>query len=95
MSSVEKNADSQIIVDDFACRELVELVTKYLEDRLTPEQRLAFVAHLSQCGGCHRYVAQMHFTLYALRSLPPEPVTPAEQQRLLAAYRAWAAARAV
>ena len=36
-------------VDEIPCREFVEWVTDYLEDKLPVGQRLLFDAHVAQC----------------------------------------------
>ena len=38
--------------DEVACRELVELVTDYLEGALQPAERRRFEAHVAGCDGC-------------------------------------------
>ena len=48
---------------DLTCRELVELVTDYLEDALPPVERVRFEAHLAACEGCDRYVEQIRATV--------------------------------
>jgi anti-sigma factor RsiW len=50
------------------CQELVELVTDYLEDALTPEERERFEAHLDDCPGCRAYVEQMRVTIRLVRA---------------------------
>lgn len=57
-----------------ACRELVEMVTDYLEDTLTPAQRAAVRAHLTACPHCAEYLKQMR-QLIALSAhlLHPQP----------------------
>lgn len=42
-----------------ACRQLVEMVTDYLEDALSPAQLKAVQTHLEACDDCERYLAQM------------------------------------
>jgi putative zinc finger protein len=37
---------------NLTCRELVELITEYLEDALASEARADFEAHPESCGGC-------------------------------------------
>ncbi len=54
---------------DVACRELVELVTEYLEGALPPDEVLAVEAHLVECEGCERYVNQVRATVRALGSV--------------------------
>ena len=45
------------------CRELVELVTAYLDGDLSPGERKRFDAHLASCDGCTTYVEQMRRTI--------------------------------
>ena len=52
--------------DDMACRELVELVTDYLEDRLPLAERQRFAAHLAACSNCQAYLEQMRAALEQL-----------------------------
>ena len=54
---------------DIACRELVELVTDYLEGALTPERRALLEQHLAACEGCAAYLDQMRRTVALLREL--------------------------
>jgi anti-sigma factor RsiW len=54
---------------ELSCRELVELVTDYLEGVLTAAERMRFEAHLSECDGCEAYLEQMLLTIRALRLL--------------------------
>ena len=71
------------------CQELVELVTDYLEGALDPADRARFEAHLVDCEGCERYLAQVRITIRALRGAAAAPVEPVVRGRLLAAYRDW------
>ena len=48
---------------DLACRELVELVTDYLEGALPATERERFEAHLAECEGCDAYVEQVRATI--------------------------------
>jgi anti-sigma factor RsiW len=49
------------------CQQLVELVTDYLEDALTPEERVRFDAHLEVCPGCVTYLEQIRTTMQLVR----------------------------
>jgi anti-sigma factor RsiW len=51
-----------------SCRDLVELVTDYLEDALPAAERLRFEEHVAACEGCGAYLDQMRRTLAALRA---------------------------
>jgi anti-sigma factor RsiW len=75
--------------NDLACKELVELVTDYLEDRLPTAERARFDAHLTGCGGCRAYLEQMRQTVRVLGRLPEESIEPAARDRLLAAFLDW------
>ena len=48
---------------DLACRELVELVTDYLENALPAIERERFEAHLAECDACEAYVEQVRATI--------------------------------
>jgi anti-sigma factor RsiW len=73
------------------CRELVELVTDYLEDALPAPQRARFESHIGACDGCTDYVRQMHMTLELLGELPAEPMSPSVEADLREAFRDWKA----
>jgi anti-sigma factor RsiW len=75
--------------DEMTCRELVELVTDYLERRLPELERMLFEAHIAECSPCDEYVAQMRRTIDLLGELPAETVDPAREAELLAAFRGW------
>ena len=45
--------------DGLTCKEMVEIVTDYLEGALSPEDRSRFEQHLALCDGCTYYVEQM------------------------------------
>jgi anti-sigma factor RsiW len=74
---------------EMACRELVEVVTDYLEGALPAHDRLRLEAHLAECRYCMDYIAQMRRTIEALGKLPAQPVDPAQQEVLLEAFRGW------
>jgi anti-sigma factor RsiW len=76
------------------CRELVELVTDYLEGALSPEDRSRFEAHIAGCDGCHTYVQQMRKTLALLGALTPDSISPRAERDLRAAFRDWRAGSA-
>lgn len=71
------------------CREVVELVTEYLEGTLAPPERARFEAHLAVCPDCPIYLEQMRQTIRALEMLPEEPVAPEARQELLRVFRDW------
>ena len=74
---------------ELPCRELVELVTEYLEDRLTASDRARFEAHLAGCDPCQTYLQQFRQTIRMLGRLPEESLSPEARNTLLAAFRGW------
>ena len=74
---------------EMPCRELVEVVTDYLENRLSPADRIRFEAHLAQCEACRLYLEQFRQTIRALGRLPEESLSPEARTALLAAFRGW------
>ena len=76
-------------VEQLSCRELVELVTDYLEDALPAEERARFEEHIGGCSGCKTYLAQIRHTIETLGRLPEDGLTPAAERTLLEAFRGW------
>ena len=76
-------------VPEMSCRELVELVTEYLEDRLTPVDRARFDHHLAGCDACRTYLEQFRQTIRVLGRLPEESLSDSARQVLLDAFRGW------
>ena len=71
------------------CREMVELVTDYLEGRLDDAGRERFEAHIAECAACTLYIEQMRTTIAALGHIPPETISPEAERELLEAFRDW------
>lgn len=71
------------------CRELTELVTDYLEGRLSIGQRLRFEMHIGLCSHCRAYLRQMKQTIGSLGSLREDDIPGEVSQRLLARFREW------
>jgi hypothetical protein len=69
------------------CRELVELVTDYLEGRLGDATREQLEAHIAGCDNCTIYIEQMRLTLRALGHIPEETIAPAARDELIATFR--------
>ncbi|MFZ9887611.1 MAG: anti-sigma factor family protein [Myxococcota bacterium] len=71
------------------CREVVELVTEYVEGRMSPYGRLRFGLHLLMCRNCRVYVEQMKATSAALGHLPDASLPEELEEEMLAAFRNW------
>ena len=61
---------------DLTCRELVELVTDYLEGTLPPHERARFEAHLGACEACVAYVEQMRATAWLTQVAGTDETVP-------------------
>jgi anti-sigma factor RsiW len=75
---------------ELPCRELVEIVTDYLEDRLSPDDRQRFEEHLAACEACRAYLEQFRLTVRAIGRLPEAALSAEAQRTLLETFRGWA-----
>ena len=75
--------------ESLSCQELVELVTDYLEGKLSAHDHALFDAHLAVCPGCSTYVEQMRQTIRAVGSLESEPVPEEVLNDLIGLFRGW------
>jgi hypothetical protein len=80
--------------DEIVCRELVELVTPYLENAMPAHERVLLEQHLAECDGCQTYVQQMRLTIQAIGHVPDEAITSQTREQVLAIFRAWRESRA-
>lgn len=72
---------------ELSCKELVELVTEYLEGTLDEARLAALDAHLVACDRCGAYVEQMRQTVAALRGLGDgETISASTREVVLAAF---------
>jgi predicted anti-sigma-YlaC factor YlaD len=71
------------------CQDVVELVTAYLEDTMTAEDRAAFEDHLRICDGCVRYLRQIERTIELVGEVHEESLSPRTRQDLLDAFADW------
>jgi anti-sigma factor RsiW len=77
---------------DLTCREVIDLLTDYVEDALPAEERRRVEAHLANCDGCTTYLEQVRETIRLTGMLTEEQVPDGEKRRLLAAFRDWTGA---
>ncbi|HET7929666.1 MAG TPA: zf-HC2 domain-containing protein [Actinomycetota bacterium] len=71
------------------CREVIDLLTDYVEDALPQEERRRVEAHLAICDGCTTYLEQVRETIRLTGMLTQEEIPEVERQRLLDAFRDW------
>lgn len=76
-------------LNEMSCKELVELITDYFEERLSDTEQERFQAHLVTCLGCRTYLEQMRQTVKLLGWLTAERIAPDMQQTLLEVFRDW------
>jgi anti-sigma factor RsiW len=74
--------------EDLRCRDFVELATDYLEDALTPEQRLVVERHLAFCDPCIDYLDQMRAVVQVSGALREDQIPEHVSQSLTDAFRA-------
>jgi anti-sigma factor RsiW len=79
--------------DEMSCKQLVEVITDYLEGTMAAADRTRFDAHLAECPYCVAYLDQMRETIRALGKLREESLHPDARDELLQAFRGWAASR--
>lgn len=73
--------------DDLTCRELVELVSDYLDGALADDERTLFEAHIAGCDGCSTYLEQIRQTIRMAGRVTEESIDPAARDALLEAFR--------
>jgi len=71
------------------CRDVVELMTDYLEDALSPDDRRRFEEHLSRCDGCTEYLEQLRTTSKLAPRIGDDVIPPDLEAELLHAFRDW------
>jgi len=71
------------------CRELVDVLTDYLEDALPPLERARVEEHLATCPDCIAYLAQMRTTIGLLDRLRDDDVPQPALDELMHAFRGW------
>ncbi|HSU97116.1 MAG TPA: zf-HC2 domain-containing protein [Gemmatimonadaceae bacterium] len=74
---------------ELTCKELVELVTDYLEDSLSTIERRRFDEHLSTCPFCQIYLDQIRQTSHILGHLKEEEMPREAIETLLGHFRRW------
>jgi anti-sigma factor RsiW len=74
------------------CRELVEVITGYLDGTLPDVDRLRFDEHLATCPHCTAYLDQMRTTLRLTGRLSHDDIPDATREDLLQVFRRWQSA---
>jgi anti-sigma factor RsiW len=74
---------------DLVCKELVELVTDYLEGSLSRRDRRRFEKHIAGCSNCTEYVAQFRETIRLTGTLRERDISREAADELLAVFAGW------
>jgi anti-sigma factor RsiW len=74
---------------DLTCKELVELVTDYLEGALSRRDRKRFEKHIDGCTNCSEYVAQFRETIRLTGTLREQDIAKETADELLRVFAAW------
>lgn len=69
------------------CREVVDLVTDYLEGQMAADERERFERHLAICPSCVTYLEQIRLTIVAAGSLGDDRIPTDQRSDLIAAFR--------
>lgn len=75
--------------DDMLCRDVVEVLTDYLEGALSTEARERLELHIASCPGCEGYLEQFRTTIRMTGQLRPDDVSPGAMEDLVDVFRAW------
>ncbi len=71
----------------YVCREMVELITDYLEGALPRSQRRRFDAHIAGCEHCGEYLRQMRETIRLTGTLTDADLTSAMREEFGELFR--------
>jgi anti-sigma factor RsiW len=77
------------MADELDCRDVVEVVTDYLEGELAPGDRRRFARHLAECEGCQVYLEQVRTVIRVAGRPTVDAVPPETMAGLLRAFRDW------
>lgn len=75
--------------EDITCKEIIELVTEFLDGALSPDDLSWFEEHIAGCDNCTTYVEQIRLTIAAAGSVTEDSLDPEARDELLAAFRGW------
>jgi len=82
-------------VPRMTCRELVEVVTDYLEGALDPDEAARLERHLDNCLGCRNYLDQLARLRELVGTLTEDDVDPEAAAALASAFAAWREGRSM
>ena len=71
------------------CRQVVELMTDYLEGNLAAKDQARFEEHIAGCDGCRAYLAQLRTARDLVGKIADEPMPASVERELIEAFRNW------
>lgn len=83
----------QHVSPELSCRDLVDLVTEYLEGAMDPATAASFEQHAGGCPPCLEHLEQMKLTVRAAGGVSNGAITPEARSALMDRFRDWNAGR--
>ncbi|HEY5904753.1 MAG TPA: zf-HC2 domain-containing protein [Actinomycetota bacterium] len=75
--------------DDLTCRELVEVITDFVEGAMSDADRARFERHLGECAGCTAVMSQFRTTIEVTGRLTEGQVSEAQRDAMREVFRRW------
>ena len=76
-----------------SCQQITEIVTDYLDGRMSLADRMRFQVHLGMCSHCRAYLRQMKATIGSLGHVPDEPMPTDVRDEMRKRFATWNDAR--
>lgn len=75
--------------EEMSCRELVEVVTEYLDGAMSDTDRRRLERHLAGCSGCREVMAQFRATIEVTGRLTEDQVSDEQLSAMRGLFRRW------
>jgi anti-sigma factor RsiW len=72
-----------------SCRQIVDVVTEYVDGALSSADRLAFEQHITICPPCRAYFTQMRTVVRVAGSLSEDDLPEHVRENLREMFRDW------
>ena len=77
----------RVLRPSLACKQVVELVTDYIEGSLGHASRRRFKRHVAACADCTKYIEQMEMTIRITSLVALEDLIPEAREKVVALHR--------
>jgi anti-sigma factor RsiW len=74
---------------DVTCREVVEMLSDYLDDAIPAPDRARLDEHLAGCDGCTAALEQLRETIRVTGALTEDQVAEPQLHAIRGVFRAW------